>query len=146
MIVPTGTLIMVIDGAKLCLFRNVGEALAPKLTLVESADHPSRQSAELGSDRPGRRFESIGSGRGAYDGPDYHQQDKDHFAELAAARLNGLADTERHLILVADPHVLGVMRPQIGEAAQRLLLASVSKDYAGRPPRAIAEMLVRYGD
>jgi protein required for attachment to host cells len=145
MIVPNGTLIMVVDSARLSVFRNAGEALAPDLRLVESDEHRSPQTAELGSDRPGRRFESAGVSRGAYDGPDYHQQEQDEFARGAAVRLNGFADAgHHHLILVAEPHVLGVMRPHLGKAVRHLLLATIANDYAGRPPGDVADLLVQY--
>lgn len=147
MIVPNGTLIMVVDGARSSLFRNTGPALAPELALVESSDDRSPSTAELGTDRPGRRFESMGTGRGAYEGPDYHQQEEDRFSRDAATHLNRLAANGDHkLILVAAPKVLGAMRPHIEAATQHLLISEIAKDYAGRPARDVAEMLIRHED
>jgi protein required for attachment to host cells len=145
MIVPNGTLIMVVDGARMLLYRNDGKALEPELTLVDSAADPSPQTAELGSDRPGRRFESVGTGRGAYEGPDYHQQAEDRFSHGAATRLNDLASQgEDSLILVAAPHVLGVIRPLLAPTTQEGMLASIAKDYTGHAPRDISEMLAKH--
>ena len=147
MIVPNGTLIMVVDGARSALFRNTGPALAPELALIESADEPSPSTSALGTDRPGRRFESTGSSRGAYEGPDYHQQQENRFAREAAAQLNRIAADGTHkLILVADPTVLGTMRPHIATATHHLLICEIAKDYAGRPAREVAEMLRRHED
>ena len=147
MIVPNGTLIMVVDGARSSLFRNTGAALAPELALIESSEDPSPSTADLGTDRPGRRFESMGASRGAYEGPDYHQQEEDAFSRDAAAHLNRLAaDGEHKLILVAAPRVLGTMRPHIEAATHHLLIGEIAKDYAGRPARDVAEMLTRQED
>lgn len=139
MIVPNGTLIMVVDGARSSLFRNTGAALSPELVKIESLD------TQLGTDRPGRRFESVGTGRGAYESPDYHQQEEDKFARDAAAHLNRLAADGKHkLILVATPKVLGIMRPHIAEDAHQLIIGEIAKDYAGRSARDVADLLVRH--
>lgn len=145
MIVPNGTLIMVLDGARSALFRNTGPALAPELELIESTDDPAPSTSELGTDRPGRRFESAGSSRGAYEASDYHQQAEDRFAGDAAAQLNRIAATGEHkLILVADPRVLGTMRPHIAAATRHLLIGEITRDYAGRPACDVAELLIRH--
>ena len=147
MIVPTGTLIIVVDGARSALFRNTGSALAPELALIESADAPAPATSDLGTDRPGRRFESTGSSRGAYESPDYHQQQEDHFAREAAAKLNRLAAIgAQNLILVADPTVLGTMRPHIAAATRDSMICEIAKDYAGHPARDVAKMLIRHED
>ena len=122
-----------------------GSKLAPELELIESADDPAPNTSELSTDCPGRRFESAGSSRGACEAPDYHQQEEDHFAGDAAAQLNRIAATGVHkLILVADPRVLGTMRPHFASATRSLLIGEIAKDYAGRPARDVAELLVRH--
>ncbi len=144
MLIPNGTLIMVLDGAKRALYRNDGDAIEPELTLIEDIEKPSRSTTEQGTDRPGRRFESAGVSRGAYDGSDYHQQDEDRFARQAADQLNGLSAFGTHkIVLVAAAHVLGLMRSQLTAATQNLMLAEINKDYAGRSARDIATMLVQ---
>lgn len=145
MIVPNGTLILVVDGARSSLFRNTGAALAPELVKIESLDHQSPSTTQLGTDRPGRRFESVGTGRGAYESPDYHQQEEDDFARDATAHLNRLAADGKHkLILVATPKVLGTMRPHIAAKTHQLLIGEIAKDYAGRSAQDVADLLVRH--
>ena len=140
-----GTLILVVDGARSSLFRNTGAALAPELVKIESLDHQSPSTTELGTDRPGRRFESVGTGRGAYESPDYHQQEEDDFARDATAHLNRLAADGKHkLILVATPKVLGTMRPHIAAKTHQLLIGEIAKNYAGRSAQDVADLLVRH--
>ena len=145
MIVPNGTLVLVVDGARSALFRNVGTALGPDLKLIETADQPSPRTATAGTDRPGRQHESTGTRRGSYESPDYHQQDEDRFALRAAEQLNRVAADGGHkLILVAAPKVLGTMRTHITAATQQLLIAEIAKDYAGRAASDVADMLSRH--
>jgi len=145
MIVPNGTVVMVLDGAKMALYRNVGEAFAPELELLESVEEEIPSSAELGSDRPGRHFESMGTSRGAYEAPDYHQEEEARFAREAAGRLNLLAADEHvRLILIADPRILGLVRPQLDEATVERLAAQIDRNYAGRSARDVGELLAGY--
>ena len=145
MLIPNGTHIMVLDGSKRVLYRNDGEAIEPDLTLIEDIEKPSSSTAEQGTDRPGRQFESAGTSRGAYESTDYHQQEEDRFTLEAVDQLNRLsADGKHKVILVATPHVLGLMPPLLNAATQNLLLAEINKDYAGRSARDIAHMLVQH--
>lgn len=145
MIVPNGTLIMVLDGAQMSLFRNDGEAFAPRLTEIEHGDDPALSTAELGSDRPGRSFQSSGTARSSYDGPDYHQKEEDRFTLKAATKLNALASAKgARLVLVAAPHVLGIMRPHLDASTKHTLKAEIPKDFSGRSAQDVAEMLVNH--
>ena len=145
MIVPKDPLVMVVDGAKKLLLRNDGEALAPVLTKIEHTDDPAPSTAALGSDRPGRSFQSTGTARSGYEGPDYHQQGEDAYAVAAANQLNALAlDPNASLILVAAPHVLGIMRDHLTPAALGKIRAQFAKDYTGRSAHDIAAMLANH--
>lgn len=145
MIVPNGTVVMVLDGAKMSLLRNDGDALAPVLTRIEHADDPTPSTAALGSDRPGRSFQSTGMARSGYEGPDYHQQAEDTFTLAAAQQLNALAlDPHAKLILIAAPHVLGIMRNHLTPLALEKIRAQIAKDYAGRSSPEIAAMLANH--
>jgi protein required for attachment to host cells len=145
MLVPNGTLVMIVDGAHRAVYRNAGEALAPHLVLVEEAHQHVPRTAELGSDRPGHHFESAGPGRGGYEETDLHQLAEDRFALEAAERLEALLqEGATQVVLVAPPHVLGVMRPHFGKLLAAALLAQIAKDYAQRTPEDIAALLVRY--
>lgn len=145
MIVPKGTHVMVVDGAKKLLLRNDGEALAPVLTKIEHTDDPAPSTAASGSDRPGRSFQSTGTARSGYEEPDYHQQGEDVYAVAAANQLNALAlDPNASLILVAAPHVLGIMRDHLTPAALGKIRAQFAKDYASRSAHDIAAMLANH--
>jgi protein required for attachment to host cells len=136
---------MVVDGAKMALFRNSGKDSAPHLDLVEEKEEHAPRTSRLGSDQPGRGFQSMGSERTAYEATDLHQLQEDAFATEAAERLGRLLNGDkRRAILVAAPRVLGVMRKKLKPAARARLIAEIDKDYAGRSATEITQMLGSY--
>jgi protein required for attachment to host cells len=73
MLVAHGTHIMVVDGAKMLLFRNRGKDFAPDLERIDHQETHVDRTANLGSDKPGRSFQSSGNGRSAHESTDYHR-------------------------------------------------------------------------
>jgi protein required for attachment to host cells len=145
MLIPHGAHVMVVDGAKMALFRNSGKDFAPHLDLVEEKERHSPRTSRLGSDSPGRGFQSMGSERAAYETTDLHQLQEDRFATEAAERLVTLlvGDKDR-AVLVAAPRTLGVMRKKMKPEIQARLIAEIDKDYAGRSAAEITQMLGSY--
>jgi len=134
---------MVIDGANKSLFRNRGKDFAPVLERIDHRHRQTGRTADLGTDKPGRSFQSSGSARSAHESTDYHQQEEDKFANEAADQLNMLLATAgASAILIATPHVLGVMRKRLTPAAHSRLTAEIDKDYAQRSADDITAFLV----
>lgn len=135
------TRIMVIDGAQMSLFRNRGTDVAVDLERIEHRDRPAARTSDMGTDRPGRSFPTTGKGRSAHEVTDFHQQEEDRFS-IDAARLFGEGLTGNIFgILVAAPHVLGVMRKHL---PRERLVAEINKDFAQRSVADIVDMLVSY--
>jgi protein required for attachment to host cells len=142
MLVPHGTMILVLDGAKMALLRNRGTDFVPELDPIDHAVHPAASTAELGTDRPGRSFSSQGPGRSAYPATDFHQAEEDGFAKAAAATLDALAaQSDAKFIVVAAPRVLGVIRKHYGAEVRKRLICEIDKDYASHPAAEIASLL-----
>jgi protein required for attachment to host cells len=142
MLVSHGAMILVIDGAKMSLFRNRGKDFAADLELVEDSAQHAASTADLGSDKPGRSFSSRGKTRSAHETTDYHQVAEDDFAKAATQKLNGLAlQSNLEFIVVAAPRVLGVMRRLYSADLRKRLVAEIDKDYAGRPVADVVELL-----
>ncbi len=142
MLVSHGALILVIDGGKMSLFRNRGKDFAADLELVEKGAKHAANTADLGTDKPGRSFSSTGLLRSAHQSTDFHQAEEDVFAAAATEKLNGLAkQSNLDFIVVAAPHVLGVMRQHYSTDFRKRLVAEINKDYAGRSVADIAELL-----
>jgi protein required for attachment to host cells len=142
MLVPHGSYIMVVDGAKMSLFRNRGKDFAPDLEQIDQREKHMEKTNSLGSDKPGRSFQSAGNARSAHESTDYHQQEEDRFANAAADQLNVLLSDGVSGILIAAPHVLGIMRKRLHSAVRARITAEIDKDYAGRSAADITAMLV----
>ena len=142
MLISHGSIIFVIDGAKMSIFRTSGKDFAADLELVEQNAKHTASTAELGTDKPGRSFSSKGQVRSAYQSTDYHQAEEDAFAMAATEKLNSLAQ-QSHLdfIVIAAPRVLGVMRQHYCSGLRKLIVAEIPKDYAGRPVADVVELL-----
>jgi protein required for attachment to host cells len=144
MLIPHGAHVMVVDGAKMEIFRNSGKDFAPRLELVEEREKRVPRSSSLGTDQPGHAFQNLGSVGGSHEGTDFHQLAEDEFAVEAATKLGDLLRSEdARAVLVAAPRVLGVMRKQLSPRQRARLIAEIDKDYAGRPAADIAQMLAK---
>jgi protein required for attachment to host cells len=142
MLIPHGAHVMVVDGARLALFRNKGKDFDPKLELIEQEQDVTPRTSDIGTDQPGRGFQSVGGHREAYEQTDYHQLLEDKFAAQACIKLEALlAKGEGRAILIAAPRVLGEMRKQLNPKTRQRLIAEIDKDYAGRSAADIARML-----
>ena len=145
MLIAHDLLIMAVDGARMSLFRNKGSVREPQLELLVEEEHKSPSTVELGDDKPGRSFQSIGNARGAYETTDLHQQAEDEFAlEMAELLVFHMHDDERRAVLIAPPHVLGLMRKHLPRDIRERLIAEINKDYAGRTTSDVAELLDKH--
>lgn len=145
MLIAHDTLIMVMDGARMAMFRNKGNVRQPSLELLVQERRITPSTAELGVDQPGRAFQSTGHRRGAYEAVDLHQLVEDTFIQEMAEMLTALMrDDEAQAILIAPPHALGVLRKSLPTDIRQRLLAEIDKDYAGRTAIEIGQMLNQY--
>lgn len=103
------------------------------LSLMEALHHPEGRVKEhdIKSDKPGRSFDSHGHGRHAlesHDGP--HSHEMGNFVRSIAHRLDqGRQRNEfTELVLIAEPHLMGLLRDALDKNTARLVIRSLSKD------------------
>lgn len=98
--------------------------------------HLHDQSSDLGSDRPGRSFESGSITRHAI-APrhDPHEMEKERFAQLVAAKVceESTANAFNELILVAPDHVLATIRKALDGVTAAKLVGTLAKDLTKVP-------------
>ncbi|TIP13967.1 host attachment protein [Mesorhizobium sp.] len=131
MILANGTLVAVIDGDKLRLFRNKGHE--PRIDLVEMPE-------------PGLHLANTGSGgrhRSSTANPDDSRLREDDFAAAMAAYLNREALTEafEHVVVIADPRTLGELRRHFQAPLRAKLVGELAKDLAKHSTEAIENTL-----
>lgn len=127
--------VLVCDGQKALLLQNVGDREYPKLETREAFQHKVPATHELGTDEPGRAFNSVDSTRSATEAPDYHRQEEEHFLTELVRHLDRYA-TEHHikdLVITAPPRALGYLREQLPAHLRGLVRAEIDKDYVAQP-------------
>lgn len=104
-----------------------------KLRLVRSLRHPAGRETDqdIEADRSHRTFDKHAKGRTHQASP--HEHSAQTFAKELASEL-GRGRTEHgvdRLVLVAEPHFLGLVRDELDRTTAKLVAASVAKDFAG---------------
>jgi protein required for attachment to host cells len=103
---------------------------ARKLGLVSEFDHPAGRprDTDIEVGRAHRTFDRHRQGNDPRSSP--HEHSAEDFAKALAAELR-VGRTERHvdrIVLVAEPHFLGLIRSELDDATSRLLASNVPKD------------------
>ena len=142
------TYVLIADGARARLFV-VEEGTADlKPALGQEFIGTNLPSREIGSDRPGRSFDSAGSGRHAMEPPtDPHRHAERVFAQEVAGVLEDARRRNefQHLIVVAPPKALGDLRAEFSTVLRDRVTAELHKDLTKVPvhdlPSHLAEVL-----
>ena len=144
--INTGDWIVACDGHKALILKNTGSRANPKLHVEETHEQSVPRTSELGSDRPGRVQESVGSGaRSAVGQTDWHDQAEQEFlialARLLDARIKeGFAGS---IVVAASPRALGVLREAYTPAVRKAVMVEVAKDYVNLPVPEIERFLLK---
>lgn len=145
MLVRKDSKIITVDGSRMAIFQNIGEAFAPVLELIEQHKNPSLRTSELGTDKPGRSFQSKSPRRGAHELTDLQQQEEDRFAIEVAQRIEKIvAEKKASVVLVAAPRALGVIRKHLNTETSAQLLAEIPKAFGPDDAKPLAKMLAEH--
>jgi len=113
---------------------------------IEDLVHPEGRlhGRDLATDRPGRSFDSEGSGRHAMGQPvDPVEQENIRFAKTVAEKIDAARKQEKfeRLVIVADPGFLGHLRQSLPSATRQRLGTEVQKNLAEANPETIRKAL-----
>ena len=138
-----GAWVVVCDGAKALVLENAGNRKTPNLKTKEVYEHDDPKTHELGTDKPGRSFSSVGNGHSAMEQTDWHDMEEQRFLTRLASRLDkaGLGGETPALIVVAPPRAIGVFRKAFTSHVRQAIRAEVEKDYVKLPVDEIARHL-----
>jgi protein required for attachment to host cells len=138
-----GEWVVICDGAKALLLENVGDEMFPNLRTREVYEQEDPKTHELGTDAPGRSFQSVGTARSAMEQTDWHDQEEGRFLEKLAARLDAAvsAGKVKSFVLAAPPRALGVLRQAYTPGLRRALRAEIDKDLVKLPLHEIEKHL-----
>jgi protein required for attachment to host cells len=144
---PIRTWVLVTDAARARIFENTGKGTG--LTIVQdmTLDADLAPSRELGTDRPGRSFDSVGSGRHAMESPsDLHREQKRQFARRVAEAID-VRQARRsfdRLVLVAPPVTMGDLRAVLPDRVKAVVTAEVVADLTNTPTSELPEHLAAH--
>ena len=131
--VPHNAFVVVADGRKALFLRNEGDGVYPNLQVEHAEERINPSNGDQTTDRPGRAFSSVGSGRSAYEETDFHQLEEDRFAAETADLLKtrALNNDFESLIIVAPPETLGELRKHYHKEVSARLAGELDKDLTG---------------
>jgi protein required for attachment to host cells len=142
--IDSGAWVVVCDGAKALVLENAGNRKTPRLTTKEVYEQPDPKTHELGTDKPGRSFNSVDGARSSVEQTDWHDQEEQRFLAKLALRLDKavLAGETPSLIVVAPPRALGMLRREYSKQVRQAIRAEVEKDYVKLPVGEITRHLM----
>lgn len=138
-----GTWVVVCDGRKTVILENIGDEQYPDLRTKSAIEVEDAPTSALGTDRPGRVHQSVGSARSGVEQTDWHDRDEQEFLKALAARLDKavLAKEVSHLVIVAPPRALGVLRKTFSQHVKDAVVTEIDKDLTGAPVSDIEQHL-----
>lgn len=140
---PSQAWVLVGDGRKALVLRNIGDDAFPNLKTIDVFnDAANPATSQLGTDRPGRT--SYEGGRhSALQQTDWHDIGEQRFAQHVAAALEA---RERDgafasLIVVAPPRTLAELRRSFSDRLRAKVIREVDKDLTKHPIHEIEKLL-----
>lgn len=123
------TCIVTLDGGGARLITRHGDAFA----LLTTMEHPEGRTKprDIESDKPGRAFDSHGFARHSMERSEsVHEHQMKSFVRAVAERLRRvrLEHEATQLVLIAAPHLLGLLRNELDTDTARLVYTSIPKD------------------
>lgn len=141
---PTRTWILVADATHARIFENLGPNKGLQEVTEDSVERPIPRTRELGTDKPGRSFDSAGVGRHSMEPrADWHEQAKTEFAAELAHWLGAAHKTRAYdrLILIAPPKTLGDLRIKLDPQVAKLVHAELDKDLTKHSAQQIEQQV-----
>jgi protein required for attachment to host cells len=122
---------VVCDGKKALVLCNQEDEIFPQLKVIEEYEHEDKRTHELGTGAPARVHESAGVGRSAIEQTDFHEAAEHKFLEKLIDRVDSAVrqGKVKHLIVVAPPHALGMIRPMYTSRLRAALKEEIAKDW-----------------
>jgi protein required for attachment to host cells len=141
--IERGAWVVVADGAKALVLENAGNVTAPDLKTREVHEQDDPKTSDIGTDKPGRAFSSVGNGRSAVEQTDFHDQEEYRFLAQLAARLDRAVQSGevRSLIVVAPPRAIGMLRKELSPQVRKAVRAEIEKDYVKMSVSEIVQRL-----
>lgn len=143
--VHNGAWVLVGDGRRALFLENHGDPDLLDLRVIEARVDENPATRDQGTDAPGRVFASRGGVRSAVETTDWHELEKEHFADEIAATINKAAESGamKEIVIIAPPKVLGELRKELTAKARAKVKGELDKDLTRHPILEIEKALAR---
>ena len=143
--VHNGVWVLVGDGRRALFLENHGDPDLLDLRVIEARVEDNPATRDQGTDAPGRAFASRGGPRSSLETTDWHELEKEHFADRIAETINKAAELGemKEVVLIAPPRVLGELRKHLSVKAQAKVKGEIDKDLTRHPIPEIEKALAR---
>jgi protein required for attachment to host cells len=130
-----GTWVLVADGEKALFLENVTDGLYPNLQVRHEKHQENPPNSAQKSDTAGRRSDGMSQARSAVAEADWHQLQKDRFADELAEMLYDRVHRGhfRRIVLVAPPKTLGELRAKLHPEVAHSVVGEVHKTLTNHP-------------
>ncbi len=139
--IEQGTWVIIADGEKALVMENITDAEDPNLVVVSVEEQDTADNKP--KDRAGRRFDSGPNQKSAMEETNWKAHAKSLFVQDVADLLNrkGLKGAFKRLVLVASPHVLGLLRRRLHSEVLAKVVAEVDKTLTNHPLHKVEQVL-----
>ena len=145
--IPHDAFIFVGDGGKALFLRNEGDEKFPNLVTERVFADENPPTREQGTDRPGRAYPSAHAttGHSAVETTDWHEIEKDRFAQRSAAALEDVVRKRAApaLVVVAPPRILADLRRALHPDVKARIVGEIDKDLTNHPVWEIEQHILR---
>jgi protein required for attachment to host cells len=126
--------LLVADGARALVLRNVGTAVEPKLVTERAYAIDNPPTRDQGTDKPGRTNDPF-THKSSMETPDWHRIEEEKFMQRVASDLeeDRRAGRFERLMIAAPPVALGTLRDAMCDALQKTVAAEFNKDWTKMP-------------
>jgi len=124
------------------------EKNAKKLTLIKEFNDPDAKlkNLDLSSDKEGH-YQTSNARRGAYSPAESPKDvEVEHFAREIAKELDAQRrlNSYDNLIIVAAPHMNGLISQHLNEQVKKMIIENILKDYNSLPDHELIKVLNHY--
>jgi len=133
-------MVVALNGRKMVVLRNEGDARYPALEVVLHREAETPRTADQGKARPGQTTATAGTRPSALEGNDLHEEEEVKFVSAATESLSRSGtSTDAKIILLADPKSLGRFRKFCDDHLAGRIIAEIPQNVAHRTTDAIAK-------
>lgn len=139
------TWILVADGSRAKVFKHGTD---DKVELLHETASPHPPSRDIVADRPGRTFDSQGSGRHAKEPPsDAHDIAETNFIRSVADQMETACGKKEFdsLVVIAPPRALGDWRAACSDQLKKAITQEIPKEATTLPTAKLQEFLAQNG-